>query len=83
MRETAPRGGAMVKGLFGLASAGVAAITLMACYGMPPCDTPAPDGGDDAYHCYDTAPMCAPSDGGEPVPCDDAFPPDAGEDAGQ
>ncbi|PTL80626.1 hypothetical protein [Vitiosangium sp. GDMCC 1.1324] len=53
----APRGGVMVKGLFCLASAGVAAITLMACYGMPPCDTPAPDGGTDSYHCYDQEPV--------------------------
>jgi hypothetical protein len=51
MRE--PRGEVLLKGLLGLASAGMAAITLMACYGMPPCEEPAPDGGADPYHCYD------------------------------
>ncbi|HEX8536885.1 MAG TPA: hypothetical protein VF664_05430, partial [Cystobacter sp.] len=48
-----PRGGSGLTVLVGLASAGMAAITLMACYGMPPCDEPAPDGGSDRYHCYD------------------------------
>nr|AYM53600.1 hypothetical protein [Cystobacter velatus] len=63
-----PRGGTGLTALMGLASAGMAAITLMACYGMPPCDEPAPDGGSDPYHCYDYDPLphCASpaTDGG-------------------
>ncbi|WNG29176.1 hypothetical protein F0U62_38165 [Cystobacter fuscus] len=51
-----PRGGTGLTALASLASAGMAAITLMACYGMPPCDEPAPDGGSDQYHCYDYYP---------------------------
>ena len=62
------RGGAGLSALVGLAGAGMAAITLMACYGMPPCDTPAPDGGSDRYYCYEDPPAhCAsavPADGG-------------------
>lgn len=87
MVEPAPRGGVRVKGLVGLASAGVAAITLMACYGMPPCETPAPDGSGDPYHCYDREP-CDPStlDGGsDPFSCerpDAGSPADGGVDAG-
>jgi hypothetical protein len=54
----------MMKGLVALAGAGVAAITLMACYGMPPCDTPAPDGSGDLYHCYREDGGSQPSDGG-------------------
>ncbi|ATB29812.1 hypothetical protein [Melittangium boletus] len=72
MQEPAPRGGVMSKGLVVLASAGVAAITLMACYGMPPCNTPAPDGGSDPYHCYDQEPPVPDSgiqaDGGDAGP---------------
>jgi hypothetical protein len=79
--------------LVGLAGAGMAALTLMACYGMPPCDTPAPDGGSDPYYCYDDPPAhCASAvpqdggadggvtDGGGNGPCDDVYPPprDAG-----
>lgn len=88
----APGGGVMLKGLAGLASAGVAAITLMACYGMPPCETPAPDGGSDPYHCYDHAPEpCetpAPDGGGDPYHCYEQRPDagtqgDGGVDAGQ
>jgi hypothetical protein len=36
-----------------LASAGIAALTLMACYGVPPCD-------DGTHHCQDPD----PADGG-------------------
>ncbi|MFE8596535.1 hypothetical protein [Archangium violaceum] len=78
----------MLKGLVGLASAGMAAITLMACYGMPPCDTPAPDGGDNLYHCYDLDP-CDTSGpdggGGDPFSCqqhDAGTQGDGGVDAG-
>lgn len=46
----------------------MAAITLMACYGMPPC-APNPDGGEDDYFCYDVPPPhCAsaiPDGGGD------------------
>ncbi|MCY1076080.1 hypothetical protein [Archangium lansingense] len=90
MVELEPRGGVMLKGLFGLASAGVAAITLMACYGMPPCDTPAPDGGSDRYHCYDMDPepcdTLARDGGGNPYDCqesDAGTQVDGGMDAGQ
>lgn len=79
MRASAPAGGMLLKGLFCLAGASVASLTLMACYGMPPCDAPAPDGGTDRYWCYDTEPHCASSaqdggtgtDGGDPYPCVD------------
>lgn len=69
MPEPLARGGmGGVAMLMGLASAGVAAITLMACYGMPPCGPPAPDGGSDPYYCYDFPPAnCtspAATDGG-------------------
>jgi hypothetical protein len=92
MQEPAPRGGVMLKGLLGVAGASVAAITLMACYGMPPCDTPPPEGSNDPYHCYDYDPgLCSTTlaDGGsEAVPCDETSgdagtqPADAGVDAG-
>jgi hypothetical protein len=80
MLASAPAGGMLLKGLFCLAGASVASLTLMACYGMPPCDAPAPDGGADSYWCYDTEPHCASSaqdggtgaDGGDPYPCTDA-----------
>jgi len=79
MAEPAPRGGVRLKGLFGLAGAGVTAITLMACYGMPPCDTPAPDGSNNPYHCYDREPVDPDggmnADGG-------THPADGGTDAG-
>lgn len=68
----------MLKGLFCLAGAGVAAITLMACYGMPPCDTPAPDGGTDPYSCYDQDP---PMDDGGTL-ADGGTQADGGTDAG-
>lgn len=42
----------MVRSVLALAGAGVAAITLMACYGMPPCDYHLPDGGPDTDRCY-------------------------------
>jgi len=58
MLESAPRGGVMLKGLWGLAGAGVTALTLMACYGMPPCDAPPPEGSTDPFHCYDNGPPC-------------------------
>jgi hypothetical protein len=88
MLASAPAGGVMLKGLFCLAGASVAAITLMACYGMPPCDTPPPDGGSDMYHCYDMDP-CGPSsqdggtaqDGGSSS-CDGMVNMDGGVDAG-
>lgn len=79
MGGSAPRGNAMLKGLFCVASASVAAITLMACYGMPPCEEPAPDGGTDEYHCYDDEPV--EGDGGV-LPDGGMLPTDAGVDAG-
>ncbi|WNG35058.1 hypothetical protein F0U61_16420 [Archangium violaceum] len=82
MNESAPRGNAMLKGLFCVASASVAAITLMACYGMPPCEEPAPDAGTDAYHCYDNEePVDAGDDGGV-LPDGGTEPTDAGVNAG-
>jgi hypothetical protein len=83
MLESAPSGNAMLKGLFCLAGASVAAITLMACYGMPPCDTPAPDGGTDPYHCYDIEPCSTtlPDGGSESVTCDGMVNGDAGTHA--
>jgi hypothetical protein len=92
MQEPAPRGGVMLKGLLGVAGAGVAAITLMACYGMPPCDAPPPEGSNDPYHCYDPEPCTTVlADGGtEAVSCDGTIggdaglpPADAGTDAGR
>jgi hypothetical protein len=42
---------ALMRGLFVLAGTGLAAATLMACYGTPPCDHNA-DGG--SGRCFDT-----------------------------
>ncbi|WNG19654.1 hypothetical protein [Cystobacter fuscus] len=81
LTEAAPRGGTGVTALVGLASAGMAAITLMACYGMPPCDEPAPDGGSDRYHCYDYEPssQCAwPATDGGLTDADGGTGPDGG-----
>jgi len=47
------------------------ALTLMACYGMPPCDAPPPEGSTDPYHCYDQGPPC------------DVLLPDGGVDSSQ
>ncbi|WP_224240379.1 hypothetical protein [Hyalangium gracile] len=45
-------------GWWALASAGVAALTLMACYGAPPCE-------DGSFDCYEPeTPDAGPSDGG-------------------
>ncbi|WP_257453923.1 hypothetical protein [Archangium lipolyticum] len=91
MAEAAPRGGVLLKGLLGVAGAGVAAITLMACYGMPPCDAPPPEGSNDPYHCYDLEPCVRdlPDGGSEAYSCDGTIggdagtqPADAGVDAG-
>ncbi len=61
-----PRGRA-VTGFLAVLGAGAAAITLMACYGMPVCEHTLSDGG--------TSTTCSP----EPK---DAGPADAGQDAG-
>ena len=92
MQASAPAGGMSLKGLFCLAGASMASITLMVWYGMQPCDKPAPDGGTDRYWCYDTEPHCASSaqdggaladggtatDGGDPYPCTDMTDGDGG-----
>ena len=69
-----------MQGLMGLAGAGVAAITLRACYGAPPCVESAPDGGSGPSSCYGNPPEeedgGLPGDGGMRAP-------DAGADAGR
>ena len=63
-----PRGRAAT-GFLAVLGAGAAALTLMACYGAPPCDSSLPNG----------------SDGGEPAPgsCNPQYAePDAGTDGG-
>lgn len=43
----------LVKGAFAIVGASIASMTLMACYGMPPCDTNAhlADGGENPEAC--------------------------------
>jgi hypothetical protein len=72
-----PRGGLSVSTLVTVAGAGVAAITLMACYGAPPHMRLAPSRGADCYDCYDTS---TPSDA-SPVPAESGG--DARDDAAQ
>ncbi|MBS1149893.1 MAG: hypothetical protein H6Q89_1591 [Myxococcaceae bacterium] len=60
-----PRGRAG-SGFLAVLGAGAAAITLMACYGMPPCDTQATDGGSGSGRCAIVPEQDAgvPEDGG-------------------
>ncbi|MBU8897772.1 hypothetical protein DRW03_04075 [Corallococcus sp. H22C18031201] len=46
-----------VASLWTIAGASAAALTLMACYGMPPCD-------DGTFRCYDLPPDCDLTDAG-------------------
>lgn len=57
-KALAPReSGRRARGWWALAGAGVAAITLMACYGVPPCE-------DGTYDCVDPDADGGVSDGG-------------------
>jgi len=58
--QQAPRG---FTGLWVAAGAAVSALTLMACYGAPPCDHNA-DAGEDSSSCYDQYPEDAGGDAG-------------------
>ncbi len=51
-------------GVLAVAGAAVSALTLMACYGAPPCDYGA-DGGSDPNSCYDPIVEDAGVDGGQ------------------
>lgn len=51
----------LVRSVIAWTSAGVAAVTLMACYGAPPCDYRKPDGTPDYDRCY---PPVVEPDGG-------------------
>ena len=66
-----PRGRA-ASGFLAVIGAGAAAITLMACYGMPPCDRHVGDGGTGATGCA----VIPEDDGG--VPDDAGVKTDAG-----
>jgi hypothetical protein len=70
--EQAPASGLrpLVRSVLALAGAGVAAITLMACYGSPPCDHNATDGGPDdnggsCWDDYEPFPDAGTADGGQ------------------
>lgn len=64
-------GGFLKRLILGVGGASVASMTLMACYGMPPCDPEgvSADGGSDPYECYEPT-----EDAGEEL--------DGGADAG-
>lgn len=68
-RRRFPAGRAFLQLLLGLAGAGAASLTLMACYGLPPCEPEDLDGKDDPSYCR------------EPMEYGDAGV-DAGADAG-
>lgn len=44
------------KGMFGVVGASIASLTLMACYGGPPCEDGKPDGGDNSNRCLNYEP---------------------------
>jgi hypothetical protein len=70
------RGGRVFRGVLAVVGAAAGAMTLMACYGLPPCDGKGADGGDSrGGECYPAVQVDAgTTDAGTP----DAGKPDGG-----
>ncbi len=66
--------GAGVRALSALLGGGAIAMTLMACYGLPPCDASEDVDQDGVFpgHCYNSAPLVDCDDGDPTIhPCAD------------
>lgn len=74
----------LITGALAFVGASLGAMTLMACYGQPPCDdsdrSPLPDGGTTSRCDYSPCREAALADGGTATVCDYAV--DAGTDGG-